>query len=142
MFQRLIQGGRATLLVAALLAGCSETTDPPADDPVIAQATISGDDQTGVVSRALAQPIRVIVTQDGEPLAGSTVTWAADGAGASVSPTTSTTDAQGIAFTTWTLGSAVGAQTARATLTGATGSPIQFSATATAAGPVQAVGRK
>jgi plastocyanin len=42
------------------------------------------------------------------------------------------TNASGIATTSWTLGQGAGAQSATASLSGATGSPVSFSATATA----------
>ena len=101
--------------------------------PVIQKtATASGDAQTATVGTAEANPLRVLVTLSGAPQQGTTVTWAAAGTGASVSPTTSMTDASGIATTTWTLGQTAGAQSATATLAGATGSPVTFAATATA----------
>jgi len=65
------------------------------------------------------------------------VTWAAAGTGASVGPTTSVTDASGIATTTWTLGQVAGGQSATATLAGATGSPVTFLATAAAGSATQ-----
>jgi len=108
--------------------------------PTIQKATTaSGDAQTGTVATALANPLRVLVTLSGAPLQGGTVTWAAAGTGASVSPTTSVTDASGIATTTWTLGQLAGTQSASAILAGATGSPIAFSATATAGAATQIV---
>ncbi len=92
----------------------------------------SGDAQSGPVATALASPLRVFVTLNGVAQAGDTVAWATAGAGASVSPAASVTDASGFATTTWTLGQAAGAQTATATLAGATGSPVTFTATAVA----------
>src|SRR5262249_47024669 len=53
----------------------------------------------------------------------------------SVDPASAPTGADGISSATWTLGSVVGAQSAQATVSGATGSPVTFSATATPAGP-------
>src|SRR5689334_20178972 len=51
--------------------------------------------------------------------------------GASVNPTTSVTDSLGIATTTWTLGNALGVQTAQAMLPAAQSPLVMFTATAT-----------
>jgi hypothetical protein len=91
-----------------------------------------------VVSFAVADSLAVIVQEDGVPKPGATVTWSAIGTAASVAPLTSVTDANGRAATKWTLGTVAGAQTARATLSGATGSPVSFTATATPA-PLAAI---
>jgi plastocyanin len=114
-----------------MLACGSDNAAPGGNPPAIAKATAaSGDAQTGAAGAKLAAPIRVIVTQDGAAKAGVSVGWAA-GAGGAVAPTSSTTDATGIASTAWTLGAAAGDQTAQATLAGASGSPVVFHATAT-----------
>jgi plastocyanin len=93
-------------------------------------SSASGDGQSGTVATTLANPLRVLVTLGGAAQGGDTVTWAASGAAASVSPTKAVTDASGIATATWTLGQSAGSQSATATLAGATGSPVTFSATA------------
>jgi plastocyanin len=128
---------RSILLCAAALAAtaCGGSKDGPTGAPARAiqkTATASGEGQTGTVSTALANPLRVLVTLDGVPQAGVSVTWAASASGASLSPTASLTDAGGIATATWTLGTTAGAQSATATLAGATGSPVTFGATASA----------
>lgn len=97
----------------------------------------NGDAQTAVVGSALPVLLKVLVQEDGAPKVGATVNWSAGGTGASVNPTSSTTDAAGEATTTWTLGTVSGGQTAQAALSGASGSPVGFSATATA-GPATA----
>lgn len=121
-------------LAAAGIASCGGGSGPTnTNTPAIAKtATASGDGQTAQVGTALALPLRVVVTENGAPKAGATVTWAAAGTGASVNPTQATTDAGGVAATTWTLGTTAGTETATATLSGATGSPVTFTATATA----------
>jgi adhesin/invasin len=70
------------------------------------------------------------------PVAAVTVTWAAAGSG-SMTPSQSSTDANGIATSSWTLGANAGAQTATATKTGLTGSPVTFTATAQIQGATQ-----
>ena len=123
----------AVLAAGAGCGGGSSNGPTGASAPVVQKAaTASGDGQSGTAAAALANPLRVLVTLSGAPLAGDTVTWAAVGTGASVSSTRSVTDASGIATTTWTLGQVAGGQSATATLAGATGSPVTFSATAAA----------
>jgi len=129
--------GRVPAAILALLApivACSSGGDggsgPPPPVVTVAKAPVSGDGQTGTVGQPLANPIRVLVLQDGQPEPGATVTWSAPGTGASVAPTSGVTDAQGLAEATWTLPQAAGARTASAAVAGATGSPVSFSATA------------
>lgn len=124
-------------LAAAAAASCggssSDSTTTTGPKPAIQlAATASGDGQTATVQTALASALRVLVTLSGSPVPGDTVRWATSAAGGSVNPTQSVTDASGIATTTWTLGQTAGPQDATATLGGATGSPVSFSATATA----------
>ena len=119
---------------ALLLAGCGGSSDSgqgPGGVAVARTATASGDGQSAVVGTALANPLRVVVTSDGAPQSGTTVVWSA-AAGGSVAPASAVTDASGIATGTWTLGHTAGAQAANATVAGATGSPVAFSATGTA----------
>jgi len=119
------------LTVSVACSGSDGGTSPPPPPAVtVAKAPVSGDGQSGTVGQALANPIRVLVTRDGAPEVGATVTWAATGTGASVSPTSVVTDAAGLAATTWTLPQAAGVRGASATVSGAGGSPVNFSATA------------
>jgi hypothetical protein len=111
---------------ALALAGCSDGTRPV---PVLtASAVPGGDGQSTVAGVALPQPLRVLVEEDGTPKEGVTVTWTVS-AGA-VTLASSLTDATGVAATSWTLGSTPGAMTATATVAGAKGSPVIFSAAA------------
>jgi hypothetical protein len=101
---------------------------------------ISGTDLTARVGQTLPQPLVVkIVNLDGQPLAGIPVHWATPDGG-TVNPAQSVTDAQGVASTTWTLGTratnytegserqvvevTVGATTARAFFANARPGPI------------------
>ena len=116
-----------------LLAACSGGSEPPpAGALVAARATPSGDGQSGPAGEALEDQLRVLVTRDGVPESGVTVTWATTGAGASMTPGSSVSDAQGIATSTWTVRQVVGATTATATVAGAAGSPVGFTATVVA----------
>ena len=91
----------------------------------------SGDIQTGAVNVQLASDFCVKVTQSGSAVSGVAVTWSTL-SGGSLTPPSSTTSASGIACSRLTLGTAAGAQTAQAASSGATGSPVTFSATANA----------
>ena len=89
----------------------------------------SGDGQRASRGTALGDPLVVRVTDGfGNRVEGVTVVWSADDG--SVDPVSSETDANGRASTTWTLGSSVGGQTARAASSGLEGSPLVFTATA------------
>ena len=63
----------------------------------------------------------------GNPVAGVIVTFAATGGGGSVTPTTATTDASGLALTYFVPGITVGTNTVTATAAGLAGSPVTFS---------------
>jgi plastocyanin len=123
-------------LVALVVWGCGGGGDnsPNPAPPVLAKApSKDGDLQTGAPGEALLSPLRVLVTRDGSPAVGDTVKWSTTNG--SLDPTFNVTAADGIGATTWTLGSNTGAQTATAAVTGATGSPVTFTATASGGPP-------
>jgi plastocyanin len=122
-------------VVSLGMFGCGGSGGEPNPSPLVLTktSTDNGDQQGGRVRVALANPLRVIVTRDGAPEAGVSVAWSADGG--SVAPVTASTDSDGISTTDWTLGPVVGAQSAQAAVSGATGSPVTFTATATAGPP-------
>jgi plastocyanin len=130
----------------AILAGCGgDSTQPPPPPPppgpTIAAATPSGSEQVGLPNATLPNPIRVVVTRAGAALAGQSVDWAVQNGG-SVTPTTSTTGADGVASTVVTLGSQP-VMTISATSGTATGGPIGFLAlAATNAAAVQVVNNR
>jgi plastocyanin len=78
----------------------------------------------------------VVHDQNGTPVAGVVVSWAAAGGGA-VSRTKDTTDASGRTTVTLTLSALAGAQSARADVPGLIGAPVTFVDSATAGAPVQ-----
>ncbi len=98
----------------------------------------SGDGQTGLVGMPLNSPLSVLVTDSQQHgMSGVSVAWAtaaggsSDGdSGASVSQSTSVTGADGIASISATLGPRGGTNEFTATISGATGSPVRFSARA------------
>ncbi|HJQ20558.1 MAG TPA: hypothetical protein VJ867_09440, partial [Gemmatimonadaceae bacterium] len=90
---------------------------------------VSGDGQSANVGQALGQPF-VVELQDqfGQPFVGATVTFSAVTGGGSVGTSSTTTDSQGRAQTSLTLGTSGGAQTFRASVPGIT--PVTITATA------------
>jgi len=132
MGKALITGVMAGVLVVATGACSSEEGGGPNESPmVIAKtATKNGDAQSALAGTALTSSLRVLVTRDGAPVQNVNVVWAT-GSGGSLAPLIDQTDAEGVSASTWTLGSQVGSQSASATLSGATGSPVSFTATAT-----------
>ncbi len=94
-------------------------------------ALVAGDNQTGTAGSPLTDSLVVKATDtDGNPVAGAAVQWTVTGGG-TVSAATTPTGADGHAAVKRTLGPSAGAQTAVATATGLTGSPITFHSTAT-----------
>lgn len=96
--------------------------------------------RAGTAGAVVADSLAVRVTdRHGTPMPGVTVTFAA-GAGsgpqpATLTPATAATRADGTAKSSWRLGTNVGTQTATATVAGLTGSPVTFTANATAPVP-------
>ncbi|MEN8165888.1 MAG: DUF4082 domain-containing protein [Pseudomonadota bacterium] len=103
-------------------------------DPVI--SIVSGDNQSGTVGSALSAPlvIEVIDISTGNPMAGTTVSFAVTTGGGSVLPASMVTDAAGRASTNLTLGSATG--TNRVTATTQLAGSVVFTATANPGLPV------
>ncbi len=91
---------------------------------------VGGADQTGMAGTELSDPIAVRVTdREGSPIPGLRVAFEAS-TGGSVSPDTVTTDSDGRAESSWTLGSSTGVQTATAVVSELPALTEQFSATA------------
>jgi plastocyanin len=122
--------GLGIVIAACGGGGGSNTGTPPGTIAIAKTSANSGDAQGGTVGQPLAAPLNVIVTENGTTSAGNTVVWGTGVSGGSLNPGSSVTDANGVASSTWTLGTVAGSQTAIATLTGAAGSPVIFSATA------------
>lgn len=93
----------------------------------------SGDEQSGAPNAKLAEPLVVRLTDDaGDPVPGQAVAWViATGEGVA-GPSSSDTDADGFAFTSWTLGPAGGLQTINAVVSGV--GVVSFTATAEGGG--------
>lgn len=80
---------------------------------------VSGDGQSALAGEALSDKV-VVRARDagGAAVEGLTVTFAPDSGSGTVDPTTATTDADGTASTTWTMGEAFGPQRLTATAAG------------------------
>lgn len=103
--------------------------------PPISVISVYGDSQAAPAGSRLPQPISVYVSdQFWNPIAGVTVEWAAAPESGSTEVSTSVTDNWGRASTSWTIGTTVGTnnQVATATVAGLIGSPVTFTASATA----------
>jgi len=111
------------------------TANAPADEILLS----AGNGQTGTVGTTLGTPISALVEDlSNNPVIGFGVSWSAAGGGSvncgggPVPSCTALTNGSGISSATWTLGPTAGAQQASASAGGLTGSPLSFSATATA----------
>lgn len=136
----MFSGMRGIRLVAAFMmvavaacggqGGGSSVSDPGPGALTIQAAQPSGDNQVAVAGADLPVPVRIVALRNGAPVEGATVNWSATGAGALMVPAVGTTGADGISTSFWHLGNTPGAQTARATVAGAVGGPVAFTATA------------
>ena len=80
---------------------------------------VSGDGQEGLVGEPLAKPFVVsVLDQEGSAFAGAVVTFSVTAGGGTLSATTATTDANGRARSTLTLGDDPGTNTVTATVDG------------------------
>ncbi len=122
-------------LTCAALAACDEGVplivqppEPPTPPVPTTVQVVSGDGQRAVQGLSLEEPIVIrVLDAQGQALAGETVTFAPAAGHGTADPVSATTDSDGHAATTWTLGADGGTHTLALTATDATGS-----ATATA----------
>jgi plastocyanin len=113
------------------LLACGGGGGEPTSAPfVITKATPSGDAQSGIVAAALPAPLAVLITQDGVPVEGRSVTFTPSGGSGTVAPSPVLTDVNGVASATWTLGQVSGARAVTVSSPGVTGGPLHFTATA------------
>lgn len=112
------------------------------DDPVPLPLTVAieaGNSQTGIAGQPIGTPPTVKATRGTTPISGVQVVFAVASGGGALVGATATTDAGGIARPTqWTLGTTLGTQSVTATVADAQGSPLTFTATATAGAPATA----
>lgn len=90
---------------------------------------VGGDGQAAIIGTTLQDPLQVRVSDaSGYPAEGVSVGFAALMGGGAVTATAVLTDGSGVAQASWTLGPAIGMQTASATQPAAAGSPVLFGA--------------
>ena len=122
------------LIAFAFTAASCSGGDPvsPAGTPAVLQE-VSGSGQSGAVGTQLGQDFVVRVNDaSGTPVGGVGVTWAVNAGGGSITPTSSISDASGLAGARLTLGPSAGANTATATVSGL--GSVTFTASGTTGG--------
>jgi hypothetical protein len=134
-------GGQRVRASVPNVTGSPITFNATGRDTTVADSTptatalllYSGNEQSAVAGDSLPDRLTVrAVTDDGTGVAGVQIVWAVGSGGGSLSSGTETTDTQGIARVIWTLGPTIGTQTVTASASGLNGSPVTFTATATA----------
>ncbi len=125
---------RFILLLLPLIACSSPSSGGPGggNTETLGVALFEGDGQTAVGHTPVPIAPAVKVTVDGTPKAGVSVSFSVAKGGGIVSGASATTGSDGLARPfAWTLGTPGAEQELRATVAGAQGSPVTFSATAT-----------
>ena len=96
-----------------------------------------GDGQRGPAGSVLADSLGVVLRMpDGRPVQGALVTWSVPAEAGTVAPGTSRTDAEGLAFASWRLGTRAGLAQATASVDEGT---LVFTSLTEAAAPAQIV---
>ena len=127
-------------IVSQLLNGPTDTVTVQVLLRARRLAVQSGSGQLGVVNTSLPQPLVVKATaNDGVGVAGVSVRFAVATGGGAVGSTTVTTDANGVASTSWAMGATTGEQTVTASAADLAGSPLTFTATALSVEPIRLV---
>jgi len=97
----------ALVIAAVALSGCTLGTDPSRPSTM---AIVSGDTQTAPVNTPLPDSLTVVVVGSFyEPIENETVTWSVVSGGGSLTPLTSQTNLNGVAWTRYTAGATAGA---------------------------------
>ncbi len=129
-----VRSSRRLVALVVLSLACSSSSGDPGGggNETLALSLLEGDGQSALGHTAVATAPAVRVTSNGAPKAGVQVTFSVTQGGGVVSGATPVTGSDGVARVfAWTLGAPGDAQQLRATLSGATGSPVTFDANAT-----------
>jgi plastocyanin len=130
MHRTLMASGFAAAL--AVLAGCGgdDRQAPGPLELVIAKPdSLSGDQQVAVAGSTLSQELRVVVTHNDEPVEGVVVVWSTiEG---SLTPSSDTTDADGVSSAQWTLQAIFAQQVAFAAIQDGAAPSVRFTAIST-----------
>jgi len=135
---------RFCLLLLPLVCGvaaCSKDSTGTGE-PDVTVTLLTGNNQFGTAGGALAEPLRVLVTETAtkRPVRNATVRWTiAAGSGATISPASFNTGSDGVASTTVRLGTALGAYSFQATTDRISNTPPRFDARAVLTPAITAV---
>jgi hypothetical protein len=134
------------LLSLLLFASCGgEDLVLPDEGIPTSIVVVDGNEQSGVIGTALAEPVVVrVLDVQGRPVQGQQVTFTVMTGGGTVAPATPATNASGETSTSWTLGPAAGLQQLRARATGGAAPAdlsvaVSATASASAAAAIEAV---
>jgi hypothetical protein len=120
----------AGMAVSLLFAAACDDDDDDPFVPVVTTITLTSGSPQTVARNGTSTPLTVTVKdQNGDPIAGRTVNWAVATGGGTLTATSSTTNAQGVATMTYTAGATAGAATVTATVGNLT--PVTFNITIT-----------
>jgi hypothetical protein len=109
-------GPQSVTATVASVAPATFTARATAGEPARLEKT-KGDAQTGTAGGLLADSLAVRVSDaNGNPVSGATITWTVTLGGGSLGAPTSSTDSAGLARALWTVGKAIGANQATATV--------------------------
>ena len=135
-----IGNGQATLTATA--GGLSATASATVQQVPTSLSSISGNAQSDTVGQLLTEPLVVRAEdQGGTAVSAVSVSFSISQSGGSLSETSVTTDSDGEASTTWTLGTTSGTQNVTALIQGSESGKADFSATATP-GPATAFSKE
>src|SRR5918994_263633 len=133
-----VSGLAGSPVVFTATATDDDIPPPPPPPPPVPTEIISssGDQQIAPAGSVLPLQLSVLVTADrGVPVANVSVSWSVIDGGGTIAPASSTTNSSGEAAATFTLAPAAGPHRAQAEVSGLAGSPVIFTATATAQQP-------
>jgi hypothetical protein len=128
-----------TVIGGALIAACGSGKKDPTGGgepgpPVNLVAVSSVTQKATVAANVATRPTVRVTDAEGVSVSGVEVIFAVTGGGGSITSAVRTTDAQGLATVgSWTMGPVAGANTLTASSDGLVGSPVTFTATASAA---------
>ena len=120
--------GAATVL--ALACTSNDAASPGPTLSIGKHPLQSGDGQVWETGHIPPEPFVVQVTREGLPVAGVVVRWAPRAGSGATGFDSSVTDIDGATGTLWRLGTTVGTHFLEATVDGAAGSPVVFTAVA------------
>ena len=133
-------GNRTMSFAATGLTAATSDTLALASGPASQISLSGGDNQTALAATTLTTAFAVEVADAfANGVANVDVGWSVTTGSGTLSAATSTTDADGVASVTYTLGGSAATETVAASVTNLTGSPIAFTATATPNGTISGV---